>query len=57
MDLLLLMACCEGDDGKVEELLAAGADPSVRDIDGRSTLELATKDEIKAVLQAAMAKA
>jgi ankyrin repeat protein len=57
VDLLLLMACSEGDDGKVEELLAAGANPAVKDIDGRSTLELATKDEIKAVLQAAMAKA
>ena len=57
MDLLLLMACCEGDDGKVEELLAAGANPGVKDIDGRSALELATKDEIREALQAAMAKA
>ncbi len=30
MDLLLLMACSEGDDGKVEELLDAGADPNVK---------------------------
>ena len=29
-DLLLLMACSEGDDGKVAELLEAGADPSVK---------------------------
>ena len=29
-DLLLLMACTEGDDGKVAELLEAGADPNVK---------------------------
>ena len=29
-DLLLLMACTEGDDGKVNELLEAGADPNVK---------------------------
>lgn len=30
MDLLLLMACSEGDDGKVVELLDAGADPNIK---------------------------
>lgn len=30
MDLLLLMACSENDDGKVEELLDAGADPNIK---------------------------
>ena len=30
MDLLLLMACQENDDGKVEELLEAGANPAIK---------------------------
>jgi ankyrin repeat protein len=55
--LLLLMACTENDDGKVEELLASGANPKVTDLQGRSPLELTTKDEVKQLLQAALVAA
>lgn len=34
-DLLLLMACSENDDGKVTELLKAGADPTIKVGSGR----------------------
>jgi ankyrin repeat protein len=57
VDLLLLMACQEGDDGKVAELLQSGADPRVTDLQGRSPLELATKEEIKQLLQQALVAA
>lgn len=57
VDLLLLMACTEGDDGKVEELLEAGANPSAKDIDGRTAMELATKDPVRELLQAAQVAA
>ncbi|KAI3438519.1 hypothetical protein D9Q98_000947 [Chlorella vulgaris] len=57
VDLLLLMACTENDDGKVEELLASGANPKVTDLQGRSPLELTTKDEVKQLLQAALVAA
>lgn len=50
-DLLLLMACTEGDDGKVNELLEAGADPNVKDMDGRTPMELAAKEEVKELLR------
>ncbi len=50
VDLLLLMACSENDDGKVEELLESGADPNIKDLDGKSPMELATKAEVKELL-------
>lgn len=56
MDLLLLMACSEDDTPKVEELLAAGADPTRKDLNGKTPLELCTKEDIKNMLQAALAK-
>lgn len=52
VDLLLLMACSEGDDGKVVELLDAGADPNIKDLDGRTPLEIATKEEVREILLA-----
>lgn len=55
VDLVLLMACSEGDDGKVEECLKSGAHPDAKDHEGRSALEIATKDEIKEMLQEALA--
>ncbi|GAB4824046.1 hypothetical protein N2152v2_011092 [Parachlorella kessleri] len=55
VDLILLMACSEGDDGKVEECLKSGAHPDTVDHEGRSALDIATKDEIKDLLKAALA--
>jgi len=51
VDLLLLMACSENDAPKVEELLRAGADMNVEDLEGKSPMELCTKDEIKEMLR------
>lgn len=56
VDLLLLMACSENDTPKVEELLKAGADISVKDLSGKSPLELCKKEEIREMLEAAMAR-
>lgn len=57
VDLLLLMSAKEGDTPKVEELLEAGADPTIKDKDGKTPLELATKDEVIELLEAALSKA
>ncbi|KAH7617451.1 putative Protein LHCP TRANSLOCATION DEFECT [Nannochloris sp. 'desiccata'] len=56
-DLLLLMSAKEGDTPKVEELLGAGANPAVKDKDGKTPLDLCDKEEVKEMLQAALAKA
>ena len=56
VDLLLLMAASEDDTPKIEELLGAGADASVKDLNGKTALQLATKPEILAMLQKAGAK-
>jgi ankyrin repeat protein len=53
VDVLLLMAASENDLPKVEELLAAGANTSVTDSNNKTPLELATKEEVVAALQAA----
>lgn len=47
VDILLLMASSEGDKPKIEELLRAGADYTVKDADGRTALDRAATDEIK----------
>ncbi|CAI9773446.1 unnamed protein product [Fraxinus pennsylvanica] len=47
VDILLMMAASEGDKPKIEELLRAGADYTVKDSEGRSALEKAASDEIK----------
>lgn len=47
VDILLLMAASEADKPKIEELLRAGADYTVKDADGRSALDRAATDEIK----------
>lgn len=47
VDILLLMASSEGDKPKIEELLRAGADYTVKDADGRTALDRAASDEIK----------
>lgn len=51
VDILLLMACIENDFPKVEEVLGAGADVSVKNpADGKTPMELCTKEDIKELL-------
>lgn len=47
VDILLMMAASEGDKPKIEELLRAGADFSVKDADGRTAIDRAVSDEIR----------
>lgn len=47
VDILLMMASSEGDMPKIEELLRAGANYTVKDGDGRTALDRAATDEIK----------
>ncbi|CAA3006713.1 LHCP TRANSLOCATION DEFECT [Olea europaea subsp. europaea] len=47
VDILLMMAASEGDKPKIEELLRAGADYTVKDSEGQSALAKAASDEIK----------
>ncbi|XP_027127516.1 protein LHCP TRANSLOCATION DEFECT [Coffea eugenioides] len=47
VDILLMMAASEGDKPKIEELLRAGADYTVKDSEGRTALDKAASDEIK----------
>ncbi|XP_074380696.1 protein LHCP TRANSLOCATION DEFECT [Apium graveolens] len=47
VDILLILAAAEGDKPKIEELLRAGADYTVKDVDGRTALDRASSDEIK----------
>lgn len=44
VDILLLMAASEGDKPKIEELIRAGADYTVKDADGRTALDRASDD-------------
>ena len=57
VDVILLWAAEEGDAPKVEEVLAAGANVEVTDLKGRTAMELANGDEVKQILEAAVAKA
>lgn len=57
VDVILLLAAAENDDPKVEELLTAGADTRVKDNLGRRPRDLATKESVIAMLDAAEAKA
>jgi hypothetical protein len=57
VDVILLWAAEEGDLPKVEEVLAAGADPTVKDLNGKTASELAKDEEIKQLIDAAVAKA
>lgn len=47
VDILLMMAASEGDKPKIEELLRAGADYTVKDAEGRTALDKAVSEEIK----------
>ncbi|KAG7600138.1 Ankyrin repeat-containing domain superfamily, partial [Arabidopsis suecica] len=47
VDILLMLAATEGDRPKLEELLKAGADYSVKDADGRTAIDRANSEEIR----------
>jgi hypothetical protein len=47
VDILLMLAATEGDRPKIEELLKAGADYSVKDADGRTAIDRANSEEIR----------
>lgn len=49
-DILLIWASKENDHPKVAELLRAGADKSVKDLNGKSLKELTTSEEVLALL-------
>ena len=50
------MSAKEGDNPKVAELLEAGANPAIKDKDGKTPLELAKKEEVIDLLKAALAR-
>jgi ankyrin repeat protein len=60
IDVILLFAAAEGDVPKIEEILEAGADPKVTDLDGKTPMDLAgannpgKKDVVVKMLQNAM---
>lgn len=47
VDILLMLAASEGDKPKIEELLRAGADYTIKAADGRTALDRASGEEIK----------
>ena len=51
VDLLLLMAAGEDDAPKVAEMLRAGADTNVKDIDGKTAAELAKNEQVLELLR------
>mmetsp|Transcript_2361 Transcript_2361/g.3937 ORF Transcript_2361/g.3937 Transcript_2361/m.3937 type:complete len:175 (+) Transcript_2361:45-569(+) len=56
VDVLLLLACAEGDVSTAREVLNAGADVHVKRHDGASTMQLAAKPEMQALIQYFMSK-
>lgn len=56
-DVILIWASEEGDLPKVQEILDAGGDPTVKDLNGKTAFDMARDDETKAILVAAGAKA
>ncbi|XP_052206555.1 protein LHCP TRANSLOCATION DEFECT [Diospyros lotus] len=56
VDILLMMAASEGDKPKIEELLRAGADYTVKDANGLTALDKANSNEIKDLILGFSAK-
>eukprot|EP00245_Coleochaete_scutata_P017889 TRINITY_DN901_c0_g3_i1.p1 TRINITY_DN901_c0_g3~~TRINITY_DN901_c0_g3_i1.p1 ORF type:complete len:181 (+),score=27.22 TRINITY_DN901_c0_g3_i1:73-615(+) len=50
IDIILMLAATEGDRPKIEELLRAGADITVKDVEGRTAVDRATEESIKELL-------
>lgn len=57
VDILLMLAASEGDRPKIEELLRAGANYDVKDVDGRTALDRATDETREFILGFAAKKA
>jgi hypothetical protein len=55
VDVILFWAAEEGDLPKVEEVLRAGADPTVKDLNGKTALELAKDPDTRQAIEAALA--
>jgi len=51
VDILLLLASSEGDTPKVVELLSAGATIDIKDLEGKTPMDLAKTSEVKEALQ------
>ena len=51
IDVILLLAASENDTPKIGEILTAGADVTVKDPNGKVAMELATKEDTKALLR------
>ena len=56
VDVILLWASEEGDAPKVEEVLAAGADVNVKDLNGKTASDLSASEEVTKLLEEAAAK-
>lgn len=51
IDVILLLAAAENDTPKIQEILKAGADASIKDLNGKTPVELASKPETIRLLQ------
>eukprot|EP00899_Mesostigma_viride_P025015 jgi/Mesvir1/5699/Mv15713-RA.1 len=51
IDIILLMAAAEGDKPKIEEIMKAGADPYVKDSQGRNAFDRAKDAETRACIE------
>ena len=56
VDIILILACAENDTPKIQEILGSGADPTVKGLDGKTPLEIATKPELQQLLKDALSK-
>ena len=50
IDVILLLAATENDTPKINEILKAGADLTVMDYNGKLAIDLASKEDTKALL-------
>eukprot|EP00252_Welwitschia_mirabilis_P015947 TRINITY_DN35362_c0_g1_i1.p1 TRINITY_DN35362_c0_g1~~TRINITY_DN35362_c0_g1_i1.p1 ORF type:complete len:168 (-),score=33.93 TRINITY_DN35362_c0_g1_i1:146-649(-) len=50
VDILLLLAASEGDKPKIEELMQAGADYTVTDVEGKTALDRAADEETRSFI-------
>ena len=51
IDVILLLAATENDTPKINEILKAGADLTVTDYNGKLAIDLASKEDAKALLR------
>jgi hypothetical protein len=53
IDVILIFAAMENDTPKIQEILKAGANPTIKGLDGKMPYEYATKPETKRILEEA----